>query len=300
VSRQERTRLCKQCWRPRPLSAFFSERSQRHVVMCDTCRAKYGNWTARTPQQRLATHPPMQCPELVGHRVIMRRSHNRKTGNLVVSMTDRSSCPLSCPLYNRGCFAEFHWMRKHWLGIPATGMPWDRFCSQVAALPPGSAWRHNEAGDLPGKGDEVDLRALGLLVEANTGRRGFTYTHKPMTPALRTALRSARRAGFAVAVSTLGLRAADGAAKLWGLPAVAVVPDSLPVARRTPAGRRVVVCNGGHGTTCERCGLCAQPDRDVVVAFRAHGQWKGLVSNLAGAITSHLWVDPVVPTEVNS
>jgi hypothetical protein len=138
-----------------------------------------------------------------------------------------------------------------------------------------------EAGDLPGWGDELDHIALGQLVEANSGRRGWTYTHKPVTPKLKEALLHANRGGFAIALSTEGIIAADAAASLGVAPVVTILGADAPAPPCTPKGRRLVVCQGGHGTTCERCGLCAIPDRDFIVAFRAHGQWKDLVGKLA-------------------
>ena len=130
-------------------------------------------------------------------------------------------------------------------------------------------------------GDELDHVALGQLVEANSGRRGWTYTHKPLTPKLKMALVRANRAGFAISISTMGVAAADQAANLGVAPVVTVLPDDAPVPAMTPHGRRIVVCQGGHATTCEICQLCSLPQRDVIVAFLAHGQWRRLVSKLA-------------------
>lgn len=52
--------------------------------------------------------------------------------------------------------------------------------AQIAALTEGQLWRHNQAGDLVGGGNEIDTAPRGQLVAANAGKRGFTYTHKPV------------------------------------------------------------------------------------------------------------------------
>ena len=72
-------------------------------------------------------------------------------------------------------------------------------------------WRHNQAGDLPGRGNKIDLRLLAELVAANRQRRGFTYTHKPLTAANVAAIMGATRDGFTVNVSANS--PAHGAAK---------------------------------------------------------------------------------------
>jgi hypothetical protein len=60
------------------------------------------------------------------------------------------------------------------------GTTWDGFCESIARLPVGQLWRHNQVGDLPGENNTVNGSLLGQLAKANTGRNGFTYTHKPV------------------------------------------------------------------------------------------------------------------------
>lgn len=116
------------------------------------------------------------------------KSGNAKTGEIPVSMTDRSTCPDSCSFkgkdgsgHLRGCYAEGWPLSQHWTDVETKGVTWEAFCRQVAALPDGQLWRANQAGDLQGKGNTLDREALASLVEANRGKRGFTYTHKPVT-----------------------------------------------------------------------------------------------------------------------
>src|SRR6185369_17403278 len=124
-------------------------------------------------------------------------SRNSKVGPIPVSTTSKDSCPPACPLLAGGCYAKggplgIMWNalsratpgEKYPLGRPGTfgqSLTWSDFCSEVESLPEETFWRHNQAGDLPGEGDAIDLVALAQLAAANEGRRGFTYTHKPVT-----------------------------------------------------------------------------------------------------------------------
>jgi hypothetical protein len=172
-------------------------------------------------------------------------------------------------------------------------MSWSTFCDAVAALPEGQLWRHNEAGDLPGKGDRIDVNAMAALVAANDGRRGFTFTHKPVlddddehvrpTALNRACVRAANRMGFTVNLSADSLEQADRLAALGVGPVVVVLPQGASNgASKTPGGRQVVVCPAQttKGMTCARCQLCANATRKSIVGFKAHGQFRASVTQL--------------------
>lgn len=199
------------------------------------------------------------------------RSGNRKTGPIPVSYTSAQTCPDACPLKSNGCYAEGYPVNQHW-GDRKRFDDWLAFCEQVAALPAGQLWRHNVAGDLPGVGDALDTVALSLLVEANRGRRGFTYTHKPLRSSHeKTAVRRATLAGFTVNLSADSLTEADELAALG--PTVVTLTSDAPQVSRTPAGRTVIACPAEQSETltCEKCKLCSNATRKVIVGFRAHG-----------------------------
>jgi hypothetical protein len=150
----------------------------------------------------------------------------------------------------------------------------DTFAASIAALPDGTLWRHNQAGDLPGIGDTIDSEALRQLVKANNGKRGFTYTHKPLTPENAALIREANESGFTVNLSGNNPAHADTLADTNAGPVVTVMPsDSAPVSF-TPKGRRIVICPAQtrDNITCATCQLCARRDRSgVIVGFLAHG-----------------------------
>lgn len=212
-----------------------------------------------------------------------RRSGNTKTGPIPVSTTSQATCPPSCAMYGQGCYAEHHWLGKHLEKVPTNGLTWEAFCACVEMLPEGQLWRHNQAGDLPGVGETVDEGALRALVQANTGRRGFTYTHKKSRQAIH-AVRYANEHGFTVNVSCDSLEEADRwRADCPTLPLVAVIPEAE--ARDTfltPGGNRVTVCPAQtrDDVTCASCKLCSVASRRTIVAFRAHGQQRKKVSGL--------------------
>jgi hypothetical protein len=150
----------------------------------------------------------------------------------------------------------------------------DDFVAKIAALPAGQLWRHNQAGDLPGVNETIDEAALIAITEANHGKRGFTYTHKPLNDSNLRAIVNANAAGFTVNLSANNLTHADQLAET-GLPVVVVLPQDVQgnVKITTPAGNAVVVCPATYrdDVNCKSCGLCQKADRPVIVGFPAHG-----------------------------
>jgi len=219
---------------------------------------------------------------------LVMRSDNGKTGKIPVSVTEKKSCPPSCPFQGSGCYAESGPLALHWNKVGVSrGDSWENFCTKIEALPEGQIWRHNAAGDLPGEGESLDAEALAMLVQANKGKRGFTFTHKPPTPENISSIRAANDNGFAINLSANNLAQADQYLALNAGPVAVVLPSDAPDgAFRTPAGNQVVVCpavtEAGEavGMNCQRCGLCAIPTRKAIIGFPAHGTRKKRVDAL--------------------
>jgi len=204
------------------------------------------------------------------------KSANVKTGPIPVSTTSALSCPDACPLKSGGgCYADGGPLALHWRAVTAgeRGLDWQSFCDVIAGLPAGQLWRHNQAGDLPGLNDTINPLAMEMLVRANAGRRGFTYTHKPMTPDNARMVRDANDAGFTVNLSANSLEHADQLADIGAGPVVTILPADAPAKLVTPAGRPVVVCPAQtrDDVSCATCQLCARADRPTIVGFLAHG-----------------------------
>lgn len=203
------------------------------------------------------------------------KSANAKTGPIPVSTTSALSCSDTCPFKDNGCYAESGPLALHWRAVTAgeRGLTWPEFCDAIAQLPDGQLWRHNQAGDLPGLGDYINPAAMQLLIDANQGRRGFTYTHKPATPENLEIIRAANAAGFTVNLSANNLTHADTLADTGAGPVVTVLPTNAPAKTTTPAGRPVITCPAQtrDDVSCADCQLCARADRPTIIGFLAHG-----------------------------
>ena len=278
-------RLCPQCYQTRAYQAEFLGKRGRPINWCTTCQANYRGWDKKTPEQRAAV-PRRGVPVVPGLRVtFVRCSKNEKLGGIPATSSSRSTCPPSCGFYEGGCYALYGKTAHHWRQVDIAGGTWDQLLDRVRELPEGQLWRHNVAGDLPGDGQELDGDRLGELVEANRGRRGFTFTHK--TDARHhAALQWANVEGLTINLSAESLEAADALFQLGSDltkagPVAVVLPADAPARLKTPRGRTVVLCPWEtDGLTCAECQLCAQPYRRAIVGFRAHGQSKARVSEL--------------------
>lgn len=213
------------------------------------------------------------------------KSKNVKTGPIPVSTISADTCPDVCPLKKRGCYAEGGPLAWNWKRVTegTQGGTWIDYTRAVRALPADQLWRHAQAGDLPGKGDRIDRQALDSLVRANRGKRGFTYTHKPVLDNIENtrAVYWANRNGFTINLSANDLHNADELSDLGIAPVVTVLPVDSPEKQTTPMGRTVIVCpaQSRDDVTCADCGLCQRQDRTVIVGFRAHGTSKRKVEN---------------------
>ncbi len=213
---------------------------------------------------------------------ITARSSNKKTGPIPVTTTEQGSCPTTCPFYGKGCYAKSGPLALHWRKVSSgeRGTDWQGLCDFVGSLPDRQLWRHNQAGDMPHVFGDIDHAKVAHLVVANTGKRGYTYTHHVLNKHNVTILRRANRQGFTINASTESLNAADAAIN-QGLPAVCVVPNNQPVPKVSPAGNKVVVCPAQErDISCAECKLCSVANRTCIVAFKAHGSASKTVNSL--------------------
>ena len=258
-------RRCRDCHTWKPIGEYLSGGQPRR--RCTACRRRCGTRVHSDPAGISQSGPLLVK--------FVRVSRNRKTGEIPVAMTPASTCPPSCPWKGAGCYAEQHFTAIHWRRLSAgEGITWVAFCAEVAALPPGQLWRMGEAGDLPGRGEEIDSFLLKKLVDSNRGKRGFGYTHKSMADAENHgAVRVSVENGFVINLSADSLEHADRLANLGIAPVTVVLPEGQKRPSRTPRGRKVVVCPAitHEEVTCASCELCAVAGRKSVVGFPAHG-----------------------------
>jgi len=156
-------------------------------------------------------------------------------------------------------------------------------------------WRHNQCGDLipkqprpsiggtkEGDPDAIDKSLLGQLVNANKGKKGFTYTHYDvLSPGYtgdwnRDAIKKANEGGFTINLSADNLDQADKMADLHIAPVTVLLPSNTTGKILTPADRTVVICPVAADKleSCAVCKLCAMKDRKAIIGFPAHGHKK--------------------------
>lgn len=216
------------------------------------------------------------------------KSGNTKTGPIPVSTSSRSTCPTSCAFFRNGCYGDGYHLSMHWDAVTRgeRGLPWTQFLAAIAELPVGQLWRHNQAGDLFKPGTVTGRVALKALVEANRGRRGFTYSHHRRTPATIQAFKTATANGFTINASCQSVREADAAISN-GLRAVFVVSAAESrISWDTPGGNRAILCPAQRidSINCANCKLCQSRPQNIAIAFKAHGNGKAKVEAAIGAI----------------
>jgi hypothetical protein len=212
-----------------------------------------------------------------GFSALTEVSQNSKTGPIAVSSSGWSTCPSTCGA-REVCYAmKGYHTRLHGDAITREdrGLPAEQFIKKVAALRPGTFFRHNVGGDLwHHHGKVVPSLLLSLASATQHLTAAWTYTHHRPDPRNQKALRQATDLGFTVNVSTETL---DDAVKYHrrGYPVTCIVKD-MP---KTFVHKGVTFVRCQHQvdngqTQCSGCGqgkpLCAQAGRDFVVAFEQH------------------------------
>lgn len=205
------------------------------------------------------------------------QSQNAKLGLGVAShMSSKNSCPNSCPLRNKECYARFSYTGIHWEKLSSgKGLSWNQFVQKVESLPTNYKLRLNVAGDLvPTKenGEIIDQKALKKLFTVAKSRNltCWGYSHKKLTSGNIKILKEAAKNNVIINASCDSLKEVDEA-RSKGLPAVVTVPRDFKSGTLTPKGNKVIICpQQTHGKTCAECMLCAK-DRSVTIAFLSHG-----------------------------
>lgn len=205
------------------------------------------------------------------------KSGNVKTGEIAVTRTDKRSCPDACPLKGAGCYAEGGPVFMQWRKLDAAGLSLKQLTDKIKTIPDGALWRHNESGDLPGYNDKIDTKQLKQIVDANKGKRGFTYTHYPLVNANIKAIKQANENGFTINASLNNLSEISSVKHL-NIPMVVILPDDAKKSFKYD-DVKVVACPAQvkDNVTCKDCGLCQKSDRKMVIGFYPHGFRKNKV-----------------------
>ncbi len=206
-------------------------------------------------------------------------SGNSKTGFATVTYRTQETCPTTCPLYQKGCYAK-----GRIFGIPERYVPeednpeYAQVRELVQLMPKGGIFRANVSGDVldaSGELDEGYASALSHVAINRPDTEVFSYTHawRKLKPDFAP--------GVTFNASTESAAGIEEAAAA-GWPTVVTDPgpdDPTSLIGQTIAGRKVVQCPAQtKGLTCEQCRLCARPNRKSTVAFAVHGSGKNIAA----------------------
>lgn len=217
------------------------------------------------------------------------KSNNRKVGKIPVTTTSATTCPDKCEFKKNGCYADGGPLAIHWKKVTdgERGDTWSGFITTVKSFKDGQLWRHNQAGDLAGDGKRLDADANDQLADANTGKRGFTYTHYPVLTDKHNArvVKRMNEKGFVVNLSGNNLAHADALYDLDIAPVTTVLPETQTTNTTTPKGRKVIVCPAmiRDNVSCATCQLCAR-NREAIIGFPAHGSSKRKADKVANGV----------------
>ena len=232
--------------------------------------------------------------------ILLTESKNTKTGNIIQSYSSQSSCPVSCPFKESGCYAKSIRTSKVW--ERADNREDKRFTGcqdDLANALTGALWldkgdrdevmfRHNIAGDMAIAGtDKFDiatyLSMVAAIITANYRLKGvgspkhikaFTYTHCSCSVNDRDCMRLLKD----YMLVNISCETVNEAAITRGRGLNAVLTSINPeedIAALKAKGIPAVQCPAQtKGITCKECRLCSR-DRESVVLFEVHGQSKG-------------------------
>lgn len=232
--------------------------------------------------------------------ILLPESQNTKTGNIIQSYSSPSSCPVSCPFKESGCYAKNTHTAKVW--ERADNREDKRFIGcqdDLANALTGALWldkgdrdevlfRHNIAGDMAVVGtDKFDLATYLSMVSAimtanyrlkvagsSKHIKAFTYTHCDYDFYDRGSMRLMQD----YMLVNISCETVDEAIteKEYGLNVVltSIYPEA-DIAALKAKGIPAVQCPAQtKGITCKEWRLCSR-DRESVVLFEVHGQSKG-------------------------
>lgn len=212
------------------------------------------------------------------------KSGNRKIGTMAATYRMvGQTCPSSCPLLVQGCYAKGGPVGIHQLKSGHSEADGAILLEFIGKLPVGEILRHHVSGDMF-YGDEPDAVYIAGMNAAHDTRpdvKGYTYTHgwRKLDP------KSFARTLAVNASCDTWDEVAQAQAAGWAT--VTVIPEDETRRRfKQPAhldGEMVmldvVVCpNQTVDLKCKDCKLCMKADRPFVVAFKAHGSAKRIVS----------------------
>ena len=226
--------------------------------------------------------------------IVIPKSANEKTGNIIQSYSARSTCPNRCPLKRNGCYADNYHTSRQWDRCENVADPRyvsnakDLTLSLIEAIAPRAKkgvtevlFRHNVAGDIAQENSNIiDESRVNAIADAckSAGEitdvtvRGYTYTHCSISARNAKIIREALAKGFVINYSC---ETVVEVMKATGLGCEAVITSINPedtIKNLKAEGIKAVQCPAQthNNVSCESCKLCSRP-RLTTVVFKIHG-----------------------------
>lgn len=235
--------------------------------------------------------------------ILLPKSSNAKTGNVIQSYSSRSTCPERCPFKDdKGCYADG--LRTSRIWDRCENPKDDRFISNEKELKVALTdfllemtykdprakvlFHHNVAGDIAIKGtstiDANIVKTLSNAVEfansiSTTGNlMGYTYTHCEISAGSAKVIHEAASKGFLINASCETVREVLHAIGLGVDAVITSVNPEKTIRELKDNGLYGVQCPAQlklgqvtEGMTCEKCRLCSS-HREAIVIFEVHGR----------------------------
>lgn len=205
--------------------------------------------------------------------LLVARSSNTKTGNIPVTYLGRETCPSSCPFLLNGCYGDGRiFALAHKL---ARALSLSEARAILAKRDKSAKYlRDRVVGDLvtaTGKFNIRHVRDIARLAREHAlVPFGYTHAWRTMT---RQDVTDVKAAGYVLNASCETLDDVRQAIEI-GMPTV-ITNDDVREGSIVD-GMRVITCPAQtrDNVSCATCGLCAKPDRKVVIRFLVHGPSK--------------------------
>lgn len=226
--------------------------------------------------------------------IVIPKSANEKTGNIIQSYSARSTCPNRCPLKGNGCYADNYHTSMQWnrcedvLDPRYVSNAKDLTLSLIEAIAPRAKkgitevlFRHNVAGDIAHENSNIiDVSRVNAIADAckSAGElvgvkvRGYTYTHCEISSQNTKVIHEALAKDFVINYSceTVG-----EVMKANGLGCETVITSINPedtIRDLKAVGIKAVQCPAQthDDVSCESCKLCSRSCVTTIV-FKIHG-----------------------------
>lgn len=201
-------------------------------------------------------------------------SANKKTGPITTIKSDKSTCPSTCKLKKKGCYAKSYPLVIFWNRLYKNGLSYLQLINKIRKLPKNQITRFWEAGDFPGKYNKINKLISLAIAKASKRIKGFCYTHYHPTKHNLPILKEINNY-ITVNLSADSIKEADYYMTL-GLQVVTLIPQEHPKLSYSPAGNKIVICPYQTRKTknCHSCGnynpLCLRKERDYIIGFYPH------------------------------